>query len=350
MVGLMARLVQKIFFFISVAIFIFAIALFFQFSQFRAQPINLKTESIVFEIKPGSNIKTIAKDLRDQSLIEDHWLLIILAKLEGVETKIKAGEYRLKPDMTPMALLDEFVNGSPVQYQHTIIEGRSFKEMRASIYQNDVLLKTTEDMTGKEIMTLLGQPDMHPEGQFLPDTYSFPKGTSDVQFMKRAHQSMQKVLQDEWQKRDKNLPLETPYEALILASIIEKETGAAHERPLIASAFIQRLKKNMKLQTDPTIIYGMGDEYQGDIRYKDLRKDTPYNTYIHRGLTPTPIAMPGKLAIQAALHPADSKAIYFVSKGDGTHYFSETLQEHNKAVRKYQLKGRKPKRKAQSGE
>ena len=186
-------------------------------------------------------------------------------------------------------------------------------------------------------MTLIGYPEQHPEGMFFPDTYRFPKGTSDVDFLRRAYQVMQKHLTREWDQRDSGLPLKSSYEALILASIIEKETGAGFERPLISGVFIQRLKKYMRLQTDPTIIYGLGEAFDGDIRFRDLKKDTPYNTYLHAGLTPTPIALPGLEAIRAALHPAKTDALYFVSKGDGTHHFSATLEEHNAAVNRYQL-------------
>lgn len=345
----MKKILQKIVFFITLVVFIFIAALMFQFMQFKDKPLAIQQDEIVIEIVPGSNIRTIAKQLTEQKLIDDKYLFIILAKIDKVETKLKAGEYQIKQGTTARELLHIFVKGRAVQYTQSIIEGRSFKEMIAEIAQNDKLKHTIGDKTGAQIMAELGYPDSHFEGQFLPDTYAFPKGSTDIDYLKRAYLAMQDVLAKEWQGRDKDLPLKTPYEALILASIIEKETGVAHERPLISAAFITRLRKNMKLQTDPTIIYGMGDRYKGDIRYKDLREDTPYNTYVHKGLTPTPIAMPGLLSIQAALHPAKSDAIYFVSKGDGTHYFSKTLKEHNAAVRKYQLKGKAPKRKATSG-
>jgi UPF0755 protein len=200
---------------------------------------------------------------------------------------------------------------------------------------------TLKDKTDAEIMAILGYPGQHPEGLFFPDTYRFPKGTRDVDFLRRAYQVMQKHLAREWDQRGSNLPLKSSYEALILASIIEKETGAAFERPLISAVFTERLRRKMSLQTDPTIIYGMGEEFDGDIRFRDLKKDTPYNTYLRAGLTPTPIALPGLEAIRAALHPAPSKALYFVSKGDGTHHFSATLHEHNAAVKRYQINNRK---------
>ena len=187
-------------------------------------------------------------------------------------------------------------------------------------------------------MEKLGKPELHPEGQFLPDTYAFARGTLDINILSRAHQALNEALLENWSKRSEKLPLQSPYEALILASIIEKETGKAQERPLIAGVFTKRLKKGMKLQTDPTVIYGMGDNYKGNIRKKDLREDTPYNTYVHKGLTPTPISLAGKAAIHAATHPDEQGYLYFVAKGDGSHYFSKTLKEHNAAVRKYQLK------------
>lgn len=346
----MNKIVQKMVFFITLIVFIFVAALMFQFIQFRDKPLTIEGNDIVVDIASGSSIRTIAKQLNEQKLIDDKWLFIILAKVDDVSTQIKAGEYKIQKGTTSRELLHLFVKGKAVQYSQSIIEGRSFLEMRLDIAKNDKLKHTLANKTGQEIMAELGFPNTHFEGQFLPDTYAFPKGSSDLDFLKRAHQAMQATLKKEWEGREKGLPLKSPYEALILASIIEKETGVAFERPLISAAFITRLRKNMKLQTDPTIIYGMGENYDGDIRYKDLREDTPYNTYVHKGLTPTPIAMPGLLSIQAALHPAKSDAIFFVSKGDGTHYFSKTLKEHNAAVRKYQLKGRAPKRKATSGQ
>lgn len=340
---------NKFMIFLSLTILIFVSAVLIQFFNFRTQAINLNQDSITFTIQPGSHIRQVANQLQQQKLIDDKWLFVFLAKLNKVEDQIKVGEYELKSGMTPEQLLQIFVKGRSIQYRQSIIEGRNFKELLSDIKQNSNFIHTLSDKSIEEIMADIGAIGVKPEGQFLPDTYSFPKGSKDIDYLKRAYLAMQKALEKEWQQRDKNLPLKTPYEALILASIIEKETGVGFERPLISAAFIQRLNKNMRLQTDPTVIYGMGDRYKGNIRYKHLREDTPYNTYVHKGLPPTPIAMPGLLAIQAALHPADSKAIYFVAKGDGTHYFSETLDEHNKAVRKYQLKGRKPKRKATSG-
>jgi UPF0755 protein len=292
-------------------------------------------------ISPGSNIKSIAEDLTRSEIIEDPWLFILLAKLKDVETRVRAGEYRIEAGQTPDDLLETFTAGKSIQYGFTVIEGWSFRQMMDAISRDPILVHTLEGKNDAEIMRLIGHPDQHPEGMFFPDTYRFPKGTTDVDFLKRAYDVMQQHLEREWMQREPDLPLNSSYEALILASIIEKETGAGFERPLIAGVFVQRLKRNMRLQTDPTIIYGLGTGFDGDIRFRDLKKDTPYNTYLHSGLTPTPIALPGLDSIRAALHPAPTKALYFVSKGDGTHHFSETLEEHNAAVARYQLNRQK---------
>ncbi len=320
----------------------------YQFNEFRNSAINMQQDSAEFLIKPGNSIRQVAQKLADAGYIEDPVMFIALAKIEGKETSAKAGEYLIKQDYTPLHLIDLFTRGNSILYSFTIIEGWTFNQLLEAI-KKDVILEHTLPNNVSEIMAKISQADESPEGRFLPDTYHFPRGTTDLDFLKRSYKTMQQKLSEEWAKRDNDLPLKSPYEALILASIIEKETGAAFERPLIAAAFIQRLKKGMRLQTDPTIIYGLGEGFDGNIRYRDLKKDTPYNTYLHKGLTPTPIALPGIDAIRAALHPADSDAIYFVSKGDGTHKFSRTLEEHNEAVSKYQLKGRKPKRTPQSG-
>jgi UPF0755 protein len=272
-----------------------------------------------------------------EKIIDDPWLFILLAKFKGVETRVRAGEYRLQETQSPADLLELFTKGQSIQYSFTIIEGWTFRQMLREMAIHSAMTNTLEAKTDAEIMTILGYPGQHPEGLFFPDTYRFPKHTSDIKFLQRAYKLMQTHLQREWQNRAPNLPVTSSYEALILASIIEKETAVASERPLIASVFSQRLNKNMRLQTDPTIIYGLGESFDGDIRYRDLKKDTPYNTYLHAGLTPTPIALPGLEAIRAALHPADSDALYFVARGDGTHQFSRTLEAHNKAVKKYQL-------------
>ncbi len=311
--------------------------LVFQLLRFQHGAIPMDSQPTVFLIRSGSNIKSIAQELALQKIIDDPWLFILLAKVKGLETRVRAGEYRIEPGISADELLQKFAKGNAVQYSFTIIEGWSFRQMLAALADNQIIEHKLTDKSDDEIMQLLGLPNQHPEGMFFPDTYRFPKGTSDVGFLKRAYQVMQKHLQREWENRAVELPLKSSYEALILASIVEKETGAEFERPLIAGVFIERLKRNMRLQTDPTIIYGLGEKFDGNIRSRDLKKDTPYNTYLHAGLTPTPIALPGLDAIHAALHPAPTEALYFVSRGDGTHQFSATLEEHNAAVRRYQL-------------
>lgn len=343
------RLIKKLISFCILIGIVGSLFLGYKFNQFQSSPISLEGESVEFTIERGKTIRQVAQNLADKGYIEDAVMFIALAKLEGEETSIKAGEYRLKPSQTPKDLITLFTKGNSILYSFTIIEGWTFRQLLQALAAEPLLVQTIQGLDVETIMSQIGFRDEHPEGRFLPDTYHFPKGTSDIEFLSRAYQTMQTKLAQEWENRDPGLPLKSPYEALILASIIEKETGAAFERPLIAAAFIQRLKKGMRLQTDPTIIYGLGEDFDGNIRYKDLRKDTPYNTYVHKGLTPTPIALPGIDAIRAALHPAESDAIYFVSKGDGTHHFSTTLKEHNEAVSKYQLKGKKPKRKAKPG-
>jgi UPF0755 protein len=337
----MAKFIKRLFVWSILAAILLVAILVYQLLQFKHGSIALPQQPTVFLIKSGSNIKSIAQDLVRQKIIDDPWLFILLAKVKGVETRVRAGEYQIKAEMTPDDLLEKFTQGSSIQYNLTVIEGWSFRQMLAAIADDPVIEHTLKGKTNEEIMNLLGYPEQHPEGLFFPDTYRFPKGTSDVDFLRRAYQVMQKHLTREWNQRASGLPLESSYDALILASIIEKETGAGFERPLISGVFIQRLKKNMRLQTDPTIIYGLGEKFDGNIRFRDLKKDTPYNTYLHAGLTPTPIALPGLEAIRAALHPATTEALYFVSRGDGTHHFSATLEEHNAAVRRYQLKGRK---------
>jgi len=343
------KLVKKITI-LGLLILILAVStLSYQLIRFQFEPINISTENQSFTIKSGSNIKSIAQNLSLEKIIDDPWLFILMARIKAVDTEVRAGEYRLIPGSTTADLLETFTKGVSIQYSFTIIEGWTFRQMLAEMAKNPHLINTLQAKTDEEIMAAIGQPDQHPEGQFFPDTYSFPKNTTDVAFLKRAYQLMQQHLTYQWQNRGENIAVKSSYEALILASIVEKETGAAFERPLIAGVFTQRLKLNMRLQTDPTVIYGMGDAFDGDIRFRDLKKDTPYNTYTRKGLTPTPIALPGLDAIKAVLHPTDTKALFFVSKGDGTHYFSETLKEHNSAVSKYQLNGRKAKRQSTSG-
>ncbi len=296
---------------------------------------------LTYELAPGSNFIRVVNDLARQGIVDEPRWLRWYARLSGQASRIKAGEYRFEPGLTPRQLLRELVQGRVRQYSLTLIEGWNFRQLKAAVAAHPALRQTLQGLDDAAIMARIGHPGEHPEGRFLPDTYHFPKGTRDTDFLIRAYDAMARVLAEEWAGRAPDLPLKTPYEALILASIVEKETGLASERPAIAGVFIRRLRKGMRLQTDPTVIYGMGEAYRGNIRKRDLLKDTPYNTYRRRGLPPTPIAMPGRAAIHATLHPDDSDNLYFVSRGDGSHQFSATLEEHNRAVIKYQLKGRR---------
>ncbi len=310
----------------------------YEYETFSKTPLKVPAEGLLFEIPAGQSVRGIADDLTAQGVIDSPLYFIWMARTSGAAAKLQAGEYRIEPHTLPRTFIQYLASGKVVQHSLTIIEGWTFTQLMEAIFKHPVLKHTLRDTSATGIMAAIGHEGEHPEGRFLPDTYHFPRGMTDVEFLKRAYTSLQNTLQAAWETRAKDLPLKTPYEALILASIIEKETGVAAERPRIAGVFIRRLQQGMRLQTDPTVIYGMGAAFDGDIRVRDLRKDTSYNTYTRDGLPPTPIAMPGAAAIHAALHPADGKELYFVAKGDGSHAFSATLDEHNRAVREYQLK------------
>jgi len=311
---------------------------FLQYQKFSKQTVGENAPDS-FEIKKGSNIKRVAADLESAGIIKPAWQFQLLAKVKKQENKIKAGEFSIEPGMTAEAVLDRFVSGRTISFNSSIVEGFQFRELVKKIKSDPNLVQTLSDADYADIMNKIGSKHKNPEGWFFPDTYNYPSGTTDLDFLKRSHQAMQDYLNEQWEQRDKSVPLKTPYEALILASIVEKETGVPEERPLIAQVFHNRLKKGMMLQTDPTIIYGMGERFKGNIRKSDLRRDNPYNTYKRTGLTPTPIATPSAEAIKAVLHPEPSKAFYFVARGDGTSHFSKTYREHRKAVIKYQLGG-----------
>lgn len=291
----------------------------------------------VLQVAPGSSFREVAGELGRRGLVERPLLFRAMARFQGKAQRIQAGEYAVEPGMLPQALLDRMVAGEVIQYSLTLVEGWNFAEMMTAVRNHEALRQTLADARGETVMAAIGRPGEHPEGRFYPDTYHFPRGTTDVAFLRRAHERMTERLAEIWAGRDEGLPLDTPYEALILASIIEKETAVAAERRRIAGVFIRRLERGMRLQTDPTVIYGMGEAFDGNITRRDLRRDTPYNTYTRGGLPPTPIAMPSGASIEAAVHPAEGDALYFVAKGNGSHHFSATLQEHNQAVRHYQL-------------
>jgi len=311
--------------------------LYLDYQKFLQTPLNIEP-STVFTIESGMNFSDLNKKLKAKNIIEKDRYLEILARYTDRANKIKTGEYNLSTGLLPDQLLNTFVSGKVVQYTMTLVEGWQIHEMLEAIKLNDILETNLKSYNPDTLMAELAYSEIVAEGLFFPDTYNFPKGTSDIDFLKRAYQRLQKILDEEWQQRDLNLPYQNSYEALIMASIIEKETGLASERATIAGVFVRRLNKKMKLQTDPTVIYAMGQQFNGNIRKKDLDIDSPYNTYRYKGLPPSPISLVGREAIYAALHPEAGNSYYFVAKGDGSHYFSDTLTEHNRAVVKYQLR------------
>ena len=293
-------------------------------------------ETAYVDVGKGDGLGQIAHDLAEQGLLSRPLWFRALAYAMGVQTQLKYGEYEIPPGTTPRTLLDKMAAGKVRQFPVTVVEGWTFADMRAALARNSALKQEATDKTPAEIMAALGAEGQAPEGRFFPDTYFVTRGTSDLEVLKRAYAKMQTVLEQEWQNRSQPLPFGTPYEALILASIVEKETARPEERPAIAGVFVRRLDKSMRLQTDPTVIYGMGAAYAGNLRKDDLRRDTPFNTYTRAGLPPTPIALPGQEAIHAALHPEAGASLYFVAKGDGTHVFTSTLNEHEQAVSRFQ--------------
>lgn len=308
-----------------------------QFNQFLNAPVVVPEAGTTYEVRPGTAFRQISDDLANQGIVESPTFLRLYARFSGKANRIHAGEYLIEAGTSPRELLDVFVSGDVQLYSFTIVEGWTFRELVEALVIDDVVEQSIVYEDWPAVLESFAADASHPEGLFLPQTYSFPKGTRDIDVLRQAYDLMQSTLADEWAGRDENLPINSAYEALILASIIEKETALASERPQIAGVFVRRLEQRMRLQTDPTVIYGIGVEFNGNLTRRDLRTDTPYNTYTRGGLPPTPIALPGKAAINAALHPADGTAVYFVATGlgDGSHKFSDTKAEHDAAVREY---------------
>lgn len=298
-------------------------------------PLNLPPEGAWLEVAPGTSLSGVADELNGRGIVRYPQLLRLHARLSGDATRIRAGEYQLAPGLTPITLLEQLVRGDVYLHSVTIVEGSRFQDMLATLRRHPAI--DDSGLDAGEIMAALGKPDVHPEGQFFPDTYRFARGTADIILLRQAHGAVEGILFAAWENRSDLSVLEHPYEALILASIIEKETGLASERRRISGVFHRRLQQGMRLQTDPTVIYGLGDEFQDRLRSADLTRDTPYNTYTRFGLPPTPIALSGRAAIEAAVNPEDGDALFFVATGlpDGSHYFSATLDEHNRAVQRY---------------
>lgn len=306
------------------------------FTLWANTDISSADKPIEFSIKPGSGLNSAMQQIAEAGVPVQPTLLALLARLVGQGQKIKAGNYELKPGATPHMLIVQLARGEFAQESLVIIEGWTFKQMRRAIADHPALKHDTANMTEQELLAIIAPDYKQAEGLFFPDTYLFAKGASDLQIFRQANATMTARLNDAWAVRDAALPYKNPYEALVMASIVEKETGKQAERDMIAGVFVNRLKAGMMLQTDPTVIYGMGDSFQGNIRKRDLLADTPYNTYKHSGLPPTPIALPGAASLAAALKPAQTDALYFVAKGDGGSQFSSNLGDHNRAVNKYQ--------------
>ncbi|VAW54181.1 FIG004453: protein YceG like [hydrothermal vent metagenome] len=323
-------------------ILIVASALALDFYFFLNKPLGLSAEE-VYTFKLGTSVSVLARDLENKKIISNRMYFSIWAQLTGSARKLKAGEYLISAELNTLQLFALMKKGKVRLYSLTLVEGFTFKQMMQRINQTKSLKHSLQELTYAQIMQKIGHEGEHPEGRFFPDTYRFSKGMSDVALLKKSYNEMQKRLDKVWQQRDKKLPLKSAYEALILASIVEKESAIADERKRISGVFTNRLRKNMKLQTDPTVIYGIGDKYKGNIRYKHLRTDTPYNTYTRKGLPPTPIAMPGQGALEAAVHPDKTESIFFVAMSDksGRHIFSTTLKEHEAAVDIHQRKKKK---------
>lgn len=313
---------------------------YLQYQKALNAPLVAEGDGII-TVKRGDTLASLNRELVQRGVIHSDWVLPVYARLNPQAANIKAGDYRIDASASLPSLMNDITNGKVVVYNITVVEGKTFKDLRASLVQTAGIEHTLNDKTDAQIATLLGI-DGSPEGWFMPETYQFHRGSSDLELLKRMYGEMQRTLEQEWPNRADGLPLANPYQALILASIIEKETGVASERPQIAGVFVRRLQKDMLLQTDPSVIYGAAD-YHGDLTRKHLQTDTPYNTYINKGLPPTPIALPGKASVQAALHPADGDSLYFVADGKGGHTFSATYEEHQQAVARYLKQQQQPK-------
>lgn len=323
---------------IAIVLLLFAVAVgAYKMNRFMDTPVSLPEDGATFEIAPGSSFATVSADLVAKGIIDDDFWYRLYARQSGEAGGIQAGEYELVAGATPRSLLEQFTRGEVRLYSFTIVEGWNHRDLLRALHENEAIAKTMTDEDWPAFLESLDAPVTHPEGLFLPETYRFPRNTTDRQLLTQAYELMQEVLAEEWQARGESAPVDSPYEALVLASIVEKETARADERPRIAGVFARRLEKRMRLQTDPTVIYGIGPAFDGNLTRKHLQTDTPYNTYTRGGLPPTPIAMPGRAAINAVLHPAAGEELFFVATGlgDGSHKFSATKNEHDAAVAEY---------------
>ncbi len=301
-----------------------------------AQPLPLPASPFTFEVRTGATLRHVARDLAAAGVVPGEWPLVALSRLHGVDRAIKAGNYEIASGITLPQLLDRLTQGDAQQKALTVIEGATFADVKRALRADPGVANTLLDLSDAELMQRIGATGESAEGWFFPDTYFFVAGSTDAALLARAYRLMRARLDAAWEKRAPDLPLKDPYDALILASIVEKETGAAADRPLIASVYLNRLRLRMRLQADPTVIYGIGAGFDGNVRKRDLEIDTPYNTYLRDGLPPTPIALPGQASLEAATNPPKTQYLYFVARGDGTSEFSTNLADHNRAVAKYQ--------------
>ena len=308
-------------------------------SWYAFGPLKLRSDPADFSIEPGSSLKSATRQIVESGVGLNAWQFNMLGRLLGKAGSIKAGSYEVGSGITPLALLNKLTAGEVTQAEVVFIEGWTFRQVRAALNADPGVRHDSAALSDAQIMAQLGAAGRNPEGLFFPDTYLFGKGANDLDILKRAYKAMDRQLQAAWQQRAPDLPYRSPYEALIMASVIEKETGQATDRALIGGVFVNRLRIGMMLQTDPSVIYGLGENFDGNLRKKDLLADTPHNTYTRTGLPPTPIAMPSQASLQAALNPAKTPALYFVARGDGSSEFSRTLAEHERAVAKYQRRG-----------
>lgn len=327
------RFIKRLVFLLALSFGCFAAWL----SWFASNPLSLNGGKVVdFSISPGATLRAASQQMAEAGLDFPPWQFTLLARLLGKSADIKAGSYEVEQGITPWLLLGKLTRGDVSQAEIVFVEGKTFRQMRAALDANPALRHDTSGLKDQEILRLINATEKHPEGLFYPDTYLFAKNSSDIDILKRAYRSMQQQLAIEWQRRDPLVPYATPYEALIMASIVEKETGRAEDRPSVSAVFSNRLRLGMMLQTDPAVIYGVGERFAGNLRKRDLLLDTPYNTYTRSGLPPTPISMPGLASLQVTLHPPKTDKLYFVARGDGSSEFSRSLDEHNRAVARYQ--------------
>ena len=329
---------------ILVKLLALALAVFLAFGAalawFALTPVDLSASPLDFSVKRGSGLRSATRQMLEAGVGMPAWPFVLLGRLTANEANIKAGSYEVSAGVTPWQLLRKLTQGDFAQTEIVFIEGWTFRQMRAALDSHPAVRHDSNSLPDAEVMRRLGGEARPPEGLFFPDTYLFGKGESDLTILRRAYRAMEKQLQSAWQQRRPDLPLANPYEALILASIVEKETGQGSDRPLIAGVFVNRLRTGMLLQTDPSVIYGLGDKFDGNLRKRDLMTDTLFNTYTRPGLPPQPIAMPGQASLLAAVNPARTDALYFVARGDGSSQFSRTLEEHNRAVARYQKAAR----------